>query len=74
MEELKQYIKNMINEDVVRFIISNPKSKKEKYKKIVVEKKEKYYQICKYDDKQVFHENIKYESIVESITSIVFNN
>lgn len=74
MEELKQYITNMINEDIIRFIISKPKNKKERFQKIIIEKKENNFQIARYDNKQVFHENVKNEDIIEKIAKIIFNN
>ncbi len=74
MEELELYIQNMLNEEMIKFVISKPKLKKEEIKKIVVEKKQNYYQISKYSDKQVFHENVKEVFILEKLKSIIQNN
>ena len=63
MTELKQYIDLMLKSDIVKIIISNSLSKSEEYKKIVIEKKDKNYQIAKYTDKQVFHENVSKEEL-----------
>ncbi len=65
MSELRQYIETMCQKDMEKIIISNPVSKAEEYKKIVIEKKEKTYQIAKYTQKQVFHENISLENLAE---------
>ncbi len=74
MEELKQYIQNMLNDEVIKFIISNPKNKKELFKKIIIEKKEQGFQISKYQEKLVFHENISNEKILNRICELVFQN
>lgn len=54
MEEVRK----LINEDVVKLILSNPNSKEVKYHKIVIEKKKGNYNVSKYNEKQVFHENV----------------
>ena len=58
MSELRQYIELMLKADIKKIIISNPFSKSEEYKKIIIENKDKNYQIAKYTEKQVFHENV----------------
>ena len=58
MSELRQYITSMLKADPQKVILSNPFSKSEEYKKIIIENKGRTYQIAKYTDKQVFHENI----------------
>ena len=63
MEELKKSIKEIVEQNIVKVVISNKKDKEEKYNKIVIllkeNSKKKYYQIEKYTEKQVFHENIE---------------
>lgn len=58
MKKLQDYYLQMMADGVERIIISKPSSKTEKYGKITVEKKERYFQIACYTEKQVFHENI----------------
>lgn len=58
MHQLEQYFSQLIEEAVYKLIISKPRKKEEEYKKIVIEKKNAFYQIAKYTDKQVFHENV----------------
>lgn len=71
MEELKKSIKEIVEQDIVKVVISNKKDKEEKYNKIVIllkeNSKKKYYQIEKYTDKQVFHENIEIDMLEEKI-------
>lgn len=74
MEELEQYLTNMINDEIIKFIISKPKNKNTNYQKIVVEKKDKYYQFSKYTIKQVFHENVKEENIINALFTLINNN
>lgn len=62
MEELKNAIEEITKEKIIKVVISNKINKETKYNKIVFllkeSKNKEYYQIEKYTDKQVFHENI----------------
>ena len=58
MEEMKKYISEMVTETLTKMVISNPKTKSEEYRKIVVNRKKNGFQIEKYTEKQVFHENM----------------
>ena len=60
MEETKKFLKKIMIDSVTKIVISKPISKCTPYKKIVIDKKEKYYQASQYTEKQVFHENIDY--------------
>lgn len=73
MSELRQYLETMLKADIQKIIISNPFSKSEEYKKIIIENKGKAYQVAKYTDKQVFHENITLESLLERTNSLAEN-
>lgn len=78
MEELKIKIKEITNEKLLKVVISNKLNKDIKYNKINIELKEKnnkeYYQIEKYTDKQVFHENIELEMIETKLFEMTFEN
>ena len=63
MTQLEQYFSDLIKEAVYKLIISKPRKKDSEYKKIVVEKKDSFYQIAKYTEKQVFHENVALSDI-----------
>ena len=73
MSELKQYLETMLKAEIQKIIISNPFSKSEEYKKIIIENKGKNYQIAKYTDKQVFHENITKEELLGRTTDLAEN-
>ena len=73
MSELKQYLETMLKADIQKVIISNPFSKSEEHKKIVIENKGKNYQIAKYTDKQVFHENIEADALLEKTHALAEN-
>ena len=73
MSELRQYLENILKADVQKLILSNPFSKSEEYKKIIIENKGKTYQVAKYTDKQVFHENITQEALLECCISLAEN-
>ncbi|MBQ6570620.1 MAG: SAM-dependent methyltransferase [Clostridia bacterium] len=65
MDDLKQYLDIIFAAGAYKVIISSPAAKSEAVRKIVVEKKKDKFQISKYTEKQVFHENIAFEAIVE---------
>ena len=73
MQELFQYIKSMLEADVQKIILSNPFSKSEEYKKIIIENKGKSYQAAKYTEKQVFHENITRADLLERTAQLAEN-
>lgn len=78
MEELKKAIKEIIEDNVIKLVISNKTNKNFEYNKIVIYLKENnkrtYYQIEKYTDKQVFHENIYTDILEERIIEYVEPN
>ena len=71
MEELKKAIKEITTQEIIKVVISNKKDKDEKYNKISIllkeNSKKKYYQVEKYTDKQVFHENIELNMLEEKL-------
>lgn len=74
MSELQQYIQSMLKTDIQKIIISNPTTKSEEYKKIIIENKGKTYQIAKYTEKQVFHENILLEELTNRCVELTENH
>lgn len=74
MTELKQYLELMLKSDIQKIIISNPFSKSEEYKKIIIENKGKNYQIAKYTEKQVFHENVAFEELGDRCIELAENH
>ena len=74
MQQLEQYFQQIIDNDVFKLIISKPKKKEEEYKKMVIEKKSDYYQIAKYTEKQVFHENIKNDSLASRCAKLTYDH
>ena len=77
MEELQKIISEIANDKVIKVVISNKLSKENLYNKIIIELKEKkseeYYQIEKFTDKQVFHENIKSNELEKKLYSLIAN-
>lgn len=68
---MKQILEKIFSDNIIKVIISKPATKSGKYNKIVIEKKKDYYQASKYDDKQVFHENIKFDGIVDGAFDMI---
>ncbi len=67
---MEEVIKEILQDAPVKIIISNPKSKQQEFRKIVIRpiimKQEKMYQCEKFTKQQVFHVNVK-EYELESI-------
>ena len=79
MEELKKAINEIIKEEIVKVVISNKSNKENKYNKIsyllkINNKGKKYYQVEKFTDKQVFHENIEVSQLEDSLFKDTNNN
>ncbi|GAA0865539.1 SAM-dependent methyltransferase [Paraclostridium tenue] len=78
MEELKKSINEITNDNIVKVVISNKLNKEVEYNKVNIYLKEKnkkeYYQIEKYTDKQVFHENIEKNMLNEKMLEFINGN
>ncbi len=78
MEDLKNAIKEISKENIIKLVISNKVNKNTEYNKITFtfkeDKNKKYYQIEKYTDKQVFHENIDVDGLVDKVFGYVGEN
>lgn len=68
--DIKSFYSMMTEENADRIIISKPAGKNPEYRKIVIEKKAAGYQIARYTEKQVFHENISAEELAEKGVSL----
>ena len=75
MEQIKNAINEITTEEIIKIVISNKMNKDVAYNKIVFLLKETpkktYYQIEKYTDKQVFHENIELNELKNKMLEYV---
>jgi SAM-dependent methyltransferase len=75
MEDLKNAIDEIMKEQIFKAVISNKVNKNAEYNKIIFllkeNSKKQYYQIEKYTDTQVFHENIDTEILKEKVLEYV---
>lgn len=79
MDDLIKAIKDILNEEVIKVVISNKANKDIEYNKINITSKTNnkgkgYYQIEKFTDKQVFHENIQVNDLEKTIFNLVNDN
>ncbi len=78
MDELKKAVNEIIEEEIIKIVISNKINKDVKYNKITFVLKEnkskQYYQIEKFTDKQVFHENIELDMLEEKLIEYLQHN
>ena len=74
MDDLIKAINKITEEEIIKLVISNKLNKDTEYKKIVFQLKEKnkkdFYQIEKYTEKQVFHENIEKKELKEKVEEL----
>ena len=63
MDELLTHLNNIAALGPPKVVLSKPASKGQELKKIVAERKETGYQLSKYTEKQVFHENVSLEDL-----------
>ncbi len=78
MEELRKAIDEIVDEHIIKLVISNKMNKDVEYQKIIFILKEndlkEYYQIEKYTDKQVFHENIDLDLLKNKVLECTVDN
>lgn len=71
MNEICNLINEVCSDNIQKIVMSNKISKDNKYNKIIILQKENskgiYYQIEKYTDKQVFHENIDADIFLDRV-------
>ena len=65
MPQLKDLIVNIFEDTIQKAVFSNPAEKDAEFKKITISRMPKFYQITKFTEKQVFHENIDFDNIAE---------
>ncbi len=71
---MQKTLKKIVDTKVYKIIISNPIEKTNIFKKIVIEKKQNGFQLSKYTEKQVFHENIDDDKLFVTLYSVVSGN
>lgn len=63
MPEFKDYLSVIFENDIQKAVFSKPASDSNEFKKITVSRMPKFYQISKFTEKQVFHENVDFDEI-----------
>ncbi len=74
MNSIIDSVTAILNDTPFKLVISKPVSKDQLCKKIVIDSKGTYYQISKYTDKQVFHENVKADHLCSKCTDYLENS
>ncbi len=74
MEKLKDLIEGLVKNGIKKAVISKPALKNNEYKKVTVEEKGKAFQIAKFTEKQVFHENVDSSALSEKLFGIIQGN
>ncbi|MFA9463784.1 MAG: SAM-dependent methyltransferase [Velocimicrobium sp.] len=63
MEEILNYVNCILEDEIIKVVFSNCKNADVLYRKVTIQQKENYFQIEKFTQKQVFHENIPPEAM-----------
>ncbi|WP_026652437.1 class I SAM-dependent methyltransferase [Butyrivibrio proteoclasticus] len=74
MSTISDTIQNILEEESCsRIIISKPSKKTNEFRKIDIQNKEKSFQIAKYTQKQVFHENVAGKDLPQRVEELTIN-
>lgn len=73
MNQLLSCFQAIVEASPRKLIISKPRTKSDEYKKIVIEKKKNCYQISKYTETQVFHENVSADTLAFRCAELTFS-
>ena len=73
MPQLKDLIVNIFEDAIQKAVFSNPTENDAEFKKITISRMPKFYQITKFTEKQVFHENIDFDNIAERCIELFGN-
>lgn len=78
MEDLNKAINEIVSQEIIKLVISNKMKKEVEYNKITfalkVNNEKQYYQIEKFTDTQVFHENIEKEALEARLLELISGN
>ncbi|MBQ3128592.1 MAG: SAM-dependent methyltransferase [Clostridia bacterium] len=74
MSEFRECIYKIFENNITKMVISKPVSKQAEFKKITVNLLKDCYQIAKFTEKQVFHENVKSDLIAERVAELTVGN
>ena len=61
---VEEALRKITEHSPVKIVLSNVADKEQRIQKVQIEKKEKYFQIAQYSDKQVFHKNVDEEELI----------
>ena len=70
-EELKSKLQQITQQEIYKVIVSKPSDKAAKYRKIEIEKKSSGYQAAAYTQKQVFHEKVEPDGLLDYLSGRV---
>ena len=68
MSDFAQSLAAILSDVPERLVLSKQVSKTQEYRKVIIEKKNDCYQIAKYTEKQVFHENCNADRLADYLT------
>lgn len=73
MNTISEYVSYIADQSPLKIVVSKPASKSETCLKVVIDRKGDYYQLARYTDKQVFHENIPCSQLPSKCADLLEN-
>lgn len=74
MNTITDSVSRILEGRPLKLVISKPASKSQAFQKIAIDNKADYYQLSKYTDKQVFHENVKASQLLSRCVDYLEND
>lgn len=71
MNELSDLLRQILTEHPYKIVVSKPAAKTEPYRRVEIERKNAYFQIASYTEKQVFHENVSEAELSERCAALL---
>ena len=74
MSDLTHSLADILADAPERLVLSKQAAKTQEYRKVIIEKKSDCYQIAKYTEKQVFHENCDADRLAGYLSQTMAHN
>ena len=63
--EIKKELEQILSDDIYKAVISKPDKKRAAYRRLEIQKNERFYQLTKYTETQAFHENLEKTALAD---------
>ncbi len=63
--EIEKELEQILSDDIYKAVISKPDKKRAAYRRLEIQKNERFYQLTKYTETQAFHENLEKTALAD---------